>query len=97
MAPISECQSKLVVSVVENLHRQKLFFSLDRFFQDLQEIKELSKTGQEEAVEESKASKRLTKRVNRMIGQIDKIIDELETNQKTVDVKLDGGDSPPAG
>lgn len=32
-----------------------------------------------------------------MIGQIDKIINELETNQKMVDVKLDGGDSPPAG
>ena len=32
-----------------------------------------------------------------MIGQIDKIINELETNQKTVDVKLDRGDSPPAG
>lgn len=31
-----------------------------------------------------------------MIGQIDKIINELETNQKTVDVKLDRGDSPPA-
>lgn len=63
----------------------------------MQEIKELSKTGQEEVVEESKASKRLTKRVNRMIGQIDKIINELETNQKTVDVKVDDGASPPAG
>lgn len=32
-----------------------------------------------------------------MIGQIDKIINELETNQKTVDVKVDDGASPPAG
>lgn len=48
-------------------------------------------------MEESKASKRLTKRVNRMIGQIDKIINELETSQKTADVKLDAGDSPAAG
>lgn len=71
----------------------KAFLSLDHFFQDLQEIKELSKTGEEEAVEESKASKRLTKRVNRMIGQIDKIIVELETSQKAADAKLDGEDT----
>lgn len=48
-------------------------------------------------VEESKASKRLTKRVNRMIGQIDKIINELETDQKVVDGQLDSGASPPIG
>lgn len=72
----------------------KAFLSLHHFFQDLQEIKELSKTGEEEAVEESKASKRLTKRVNRMIGQIDKIIVELETTQKTADAKVDGEDTP---
>lgn len=48
-------------------------------------------------MEETKASKRLTKRVNRMIGQIDKIINELETTQKTVDVRLQGADGPPAG
>lgn len=45
-------------------------------------------------MEESKASKRLTKRVNRMIGQIDKIIVELETTQKTADTKVDGEDTP---
>lgn len=62
---------------------------IQEYNEDLQEIKELSKTGEEEAVEESKASKRLTKRVNRMIGQIDKIIVELETSQNTADAKLD--------
>ncbi|NWS53189.1 LETM1 protein, partial [Chunga burmeisteri] len=88
-------QKKSLTKEKEEL--EELKGDIQEYNEDLQEIKELSKTGQEEAVEESKASKRLTKRVNRMIGQIDKIINELETSQKTVDVKLNGGDSPPAG
>ncbi|XP_014644312.1 PREDICTED: LETM1 and EF-hand domain-containing protein 1, mitochondrial isoform X2 [Ceratotherium simum simum] len=53
------------------------------YSQDLQEIKkELSKTGEEIYVEESKASKRLTKRVQQMIGQIDSLLSQLETGQK---------------
>ncbi|NWV00465.1 LETM1 protein, partial [Upupa epops] len=88
-------QKKSLTKEKEEL--EELKGDIQEYSEDLQEIKELSKTGQEEAVEESKASKRLTKRVNRMIGQIDKIINELETTQKTVDVKLDGGDSSPAG
>nr|XP_013815527.1 PREDICTED: LETM1 and EF-hand domain-containing protein 1, mitochondrial [Apteryx mantelli mantelli] len=88
-------QKKSLTKEKEEL--EELKGDVQDYNEDLQEIKELSKTGQEEVVEESKASKRLTKRVNRMIGQIDKIINELETSQKTVDVKLEGGDSPPAG
>ncbi|NXL47323.1 LETM1 protein, partial [Podilymbus podiceps] len=88
-------QKKSLTKEKEEL--EELKGDIQEYNEDLQEIKELSKAGQEEVVEESKASKRLTKRVNRMIGQIDKIINELETNQKTVDVKLDGGGSPPAG
>ncbi|NXE80464.1 LETM1 protein, partial [Cochlearius cochlearius] len=88
-------QKKSLTKEKEEL--EELKGDIQEYNEDLQEIKELSKTGQEEVVEESKASKRLTKRVNRMIGQIDKIINELETNQKTADVKLDGVDSPPAG
>jgi len=50
---------------------------------DLQEIKkELSKTGEEIYVEESKASKRLTKRVQQMIGQIDSLLSQLEMDQQ---------------
>ncbi|XP_063160675.1 mitochondrial proton/calcium exchanger protein isoform X2 [Candoia aspera] len=70
---------------------------VQEYSEDLQEIKELSKTGPEDIVEESKASKRLTKKVNRMIGQIDRIIQELERDQKTVDVQLGGDVSPPVG
>ncbi|NWU50024.1 LETM1 protein, partial [Dromas ardeola] len=88
-------QKKSLTKEKEEL--EELKGDVQEYNEDLQEIKELSKTGQEEVVEESKASKRLTKRVNRMIGQIDKIINELETSQKTADVKLDGGDSPAAG
>ncbi|RXM29886.1 LETM1 and EF-hand domain-containing protein 1, mitochondrial [Acipenser ruthenus] len=65
---------------------------------DLEEIKkELSKTGQEETVQESKASKRLTKRVNRMIGRIGKIISELETDTKLLDGQLDSKTTPSTG
>ncbi|KAM9086673.1 mitochondrial proton/calcium exchanger protein isoform 1-T1 [Megaptera novaeangliae] len=53
------------------------------YSEDLQEIKkELSKTGKEIYVEESKASKRLTKRVQQMIGQIDSLLTQLEADQK---------------
>lgn len=49
----------------------------------MQEIKkELSKTGEEIYVEESKASKRLTKRVQQMIGQIDSLLSQLEMDQQ---------------
>ncbi|NXF91732.1 LETM1 protein, partial [Eubucco bourcierii] len=87
-------QKKALTKEKEEL--EELKGDVQEYNEDLQEIKELSKAGQEEAVEESKASKRLTKRVNRMIGQIDKIINELETNQKTMDMKLDSGASLPA-
>lgn len=51
--------------------------------EDLQEIKkELSKTGEEMYVEESKASKRLTRRVQQMIGQMDSLLSQLEANQE---------------
>ncbi|NXW83949.1 LETM1 protein, partial [Alopecoenas beccarii] len=88
-------QKKSLTKEKEEL--EELKGDIQEYNEDLQEIKELSKTGKEEVVEESKASKRLTKRVNRMIGQIDKIINELETSQKTVDVKLDSDGSLPAG
>ncbi|XP_045737585.1 mitochondrial proton/calcium exchanger protein isoform X3 [Mirounga angustirostris] len=53
------------------------------YSEDLQEIKkELSKTGEEIYVEESKASKRLTKRVQQMIGQIDSLLSQLEMDQQ---------------
>lgn len=49
----------------------------------MQEIKkELSKTGKEMDVEESKASKRLTRRVQQMIGQIDGLLTQLEADQQ---------------
>ncbi|NWX86319.1 LETM1 protein, partial [Nothoprocta ornata] len=88
-------QKKSLTKEKEEL--EELKGDVQEYNEDLQEIKELSKTGQEDVVEESKASKRLTKRVNRMIGQIDKIINELETSQKTVDVKPEGGAGPAAG
>ncbi|MFT7816417.1 LETM1 and EF-hand domain-containing protein 1, mitochondrial-like [Arapaima gigas] len=66
--------------------------------QDLEEIKkELSKTGQDVVVQESKASKRLSKRVNLMIGRIGSIITELENDKKVLDGQMDSGTAPPVG
>lgn len=49
------------------------------YSEDLQEIKkELSKAGREMHVEESKASQRLSKRVQQMIGQMDSLLAQLE-------------------
>uniref|UniRef100_A0A670ZSL0 Mitochondrial proton/calcium exchanger protein n=1 Tax=Pseudonaja textilis TaxID=8673 RepID=A0A670ZSL0_PSETE len=81
-------QKKLLTKEKEEL--EDLKDDVQEYSEDLQEIKELSKNGPEE-VEESKASKRLTKRVNRMIGQIDRIILELETDQKPAGEELSGG------
>uniref|UniRef100_A0A8C5SIM1 Leucine zipper and EF-hand containing transmembrane protein 1 n=1 Tax=Laticauda laticaudata TaxID=8630 RepID=A0A8C5SIM1_LATLA len=81
-------QKKLLTKEKEEL--EDLKDDVQEYSEDLQEIKELSKNGPEE-VEESKASKRLTKRVNRMIGQIDRIILELETDQKPAGEELSIG------
>lgn len=66
--------------------------------QDLEEIKkEFSKNGQEKALKESKASKRLSKRVTRMIGRIDKIIGELEKDKVMLDGQAENGTTLPVG
>uniref|UniRef100_A0A8B9LTH3 Mitochondrial proton/calcium exchanger protein n=1 Tax=Astyanax mexicanus TaxID=7994 RepID=A0A8B9LTH3_ASTMX len=70
-------QKKLLTKEKEEL--EELKDDVLEYSEDLEEIKkELSKTGQEKQVEESKASKHLSRRVNRMIGRMDKIINELE-------------------
>ncbi|CAI9584690.1 unnamed protein product [Staurois parvus] len=71
---------------------------VQEYSEDLEEMKkELSKTGQDQVVEESKASKRLTKRVNRMINQIDKIITELANEDKVLEEHAASGVAPPVG
>ncbi|XP_067278121.1 mitochondrial proton/calcium exchanger protein isoform X5 [Pseudorasbora parva] len=68
------------------------------YSEDLEEIKrELSKTGQEKVVEESKASQHLSKRVNRMISRMDKIVNELEKDKVVLDGQMDGVTTPPIG
>lgn len=96
----SRIQRRPLVPEVNNVvpQRSSLLTVLICVFQDLEEIKkELSKTGQERALEESKASQRLSKRVNRMIGRIDKIILELEKDKVILDGQMDSGSSPPIG
>uniref|UniRef100_A0A8C2KY21 Mitochondrial proton/calcium exchanger protein n=1 Tax=Cyprinus carpio TaxID=7962 RepID=A0A8C2KY21_CYPCA len=73
-------QKNLLTKEKEEL--EDLKDDVQEYSEDLEEIKrELSKTGQEKVVEESKASQLLSKRVNRMIGRMDKIITELEKDK----------------
>ncbi|XP_031436762.1 mitochondrial proton/calcium exchanger protein isoform X2 [Clupea harengus] len=89
-------QKKLLTKEKEEL--EDLKEDVEEYNEDLVEIrKELSKTGQERAVEESKASKRLSRRVNGMIGRIGKIIGELEKDKVTLDSQLDSIPTPPIG
>ncbi|KAG8453394.1 hypothetical protein GDO86_000138 [Hymenochirus boettgeri] len=89
-------QKKLLTKEKEELSELK--DDVQEYSEDLEEIKkELSKSGQEEIVQESKASKRLTKRVNRMIGQMDKIITELENEEKVLDEHIERESVPPVG
>uniref|UniRef100_A0A8B9RMX4 Mitochondrial proton/calcium exchanger protein n=1 Tax=Astyanax mexicanus TaxID=7994 RepID=A0A8B9RMX4_ASTMX len=77
-------QKKLLTKEKEEL--EELKDDVLEYSEDLEEIKkELSKTGQEKQVEESKASKHLSRRVNRMIGRMDKIINELEKDKLVLD------------
>uniref|UniRef100_A0A8C5CJI9 Mitochondrial proton/calcium exchanger protein n=1 Tax=Gadus morhua TaxID=8049 RepID=A0A8C5CJI9_GADMO len=74
-------QKRLLTLEKEEL--EELKDDVQEYNEDLEEMKkELSKTGQEEVVEESKASKRLAKRVDRMILRVGKIIGELEKDKE---------------
>ncbi|XP_072262669.1 mitochondrial proton/calcium exchanger protein isoform X1 [Pyxicephalus adspersus] len=89
-------QKKLLTKEKEELLELK--DDVQEYSEDLEEMKkELSKAGQEMVVEESKASKRLTKRVNRMINQIDKIIVELENEDRVLEEHATSGSAPPVG
>lgn len=89
-------QKKLLTKEKEEL--EELKDDVQEYSEDLEEIKkELSKTGQEKQVEESKASKHLSRRVNRMIGRMDKIINELEKDKLVLDGQMDSGTTPPVG
>ncbi|XP_067885884.1 mitochondrial proton/calcium exchanger protein isoform X2 [Heterodontus francisci] len=89
-------QKKLLTKEKEEL--EELKGDVQEYNEDLEEIKkELSKTGKETIVEESKASKLLTKRVNRMINRIDTLIVELEQGKEVLDEQLDNGATPPNG
>ncbi|XP_058241787.1 mitochondrial proton/calcium exchanger protein isoform X2 [Hemibagrus wyckioides] len=89
-------QKKLLTKEKEEL--EELKDDVQEYTEDLEEIKkELSKTGQEKEVEESKASKHLSRRVNRMISRMDKIINELEKDKLVLDGQMDSGTTPPVG
>ncbi|XP_077334051.1 mitochondrial proton/calcium exchanger protein isoform X2 [Lithobates pipiens] len=89
-------QKKLLTKEKEELLELK--DDVQEYSEDLEEMKkELSKTGDDQVVEESKASKRLTKRVNRMINQIDKIIVELENEDLVLEENAPSGVAPPVG
>lgn len=54
---------------------------LEEYKEDVKELKEVGKAVQE-PVAESRAAKMLFKKVNRMIGQLDKVLDDFESKHK---------------
>uniref|UniRef100_A0A1A9WBX2 Mitochondrial proton/calcium exchanger protein n=1 Tax=Glossina brevipalpis TaxID=37001 RepID=A0A1A9WBX2_9MUSC len=54
---------------------------LEEYKEDVKELKEVGRAVQE-PVAESRAAKLLFKKVNRMIGQLDKVLDDLESKHK---------------
>ncbi|XP_026079887.1 mitochondrial proton/calcium exchanger protein isoform X3 [Carassius auratus] len=89
-------QKNLLTKEKEEL--EDLKDDVQEYSEDLEEIKrELSRTGQEKVVEESKASQLLSKRVNRMISRMDKIITELEKDKIVLDGQMDSETTPPIG
>ncbi|XP_048851727.1 mitochondrial proton/calcium exchanger protein isoform X2 [Brienomyrus brachyistius] len=89
-------QKKLLTLEKEEL--EELKDDVQEYNEDLEEMKkELSKAGQEAVVQESKASKRLSRRVNLMIGRIDSIITELDKDKATLDGQMDSRAAPPLG
>ncbi|KAM4541583.1 mitochondrial proton/calcium exchanger protein isoform 1-T1 [Fundulus diaphanus] len=89
-------QKKLLTLEKEEL--EDLKDDVQEYNEDLEEMKkEFSMTGQDKVLEESKASQRLSKRVTRMIGRIDKIILELEKDKVILDGQVDSGATPPVG
>ncbi|XP_046873225.1 mitochondrial proton/calcium exchanger protein isoform X3 [Hypomesus transpacificus] len=71
---------------------------VQEYSEDLADLKkELCKSGQQRAVKESMASKRLSKKVNHMIGRIGKIITELEHDKVVLDGQMDRDTTPPVG
>ncbi|XP_012879327.1 PREDICTED: LETM1 and EF-hand domain-containing protein 1, mitochondrial [Dipodomys ordii] len=92
----SKLQEQKQSLIKEKEELELLKVDVQDYNEDLQEIKkELSKTGDEKYVEESKASKRLTKRVQQMIGQIDGLITQLEAGHQAG--RLGPAEGSPAG
>lgn len=73
--------SKEKEMVVEKEAIKDLKEELEDYKEDVQELREVGRAVQE-PVDESKAAKLLFNKVNRMIGQLDKVLEDMEQKQK---------------
>lgn len=77
--------------VVEKETIKDLKEELEEYREDVQELREVGRAVKE-PVDESRAAKLLFNKVNRMIGQLDKVLEDMEQKQKQqeqVDDKID--------
>lgn len=61
--------------------------------EDLQELQEVTASTARPRIRETKAAKRLYKRVNKMINRMDSVVAELEDKEKILKKELAGGES----
>ncbi|XP_075169588.1 leucine zipper and EF-hand containing transmembrane protein 1 [Haematobia irritans] len=74
--------------VVEKETIKDLKEELEEYKEDVEELREVRQVVQE-PVHESRAAKMLFKKVNSMIGQLDKVLDDLEKKQKATTIPTD--------
>lgn len=87
---ISEDKQQLLI---EKEELEDLKEEMKDYVEDIEEFKQLQQENVEvdrtERVEESKAAKRLKKRVGKMISNLDSVVESLETKKKKLEKKID--------
>lgn len=98
LAEIEDALEKIAAEkqelLIEKEELQDLKEEMADYKQDVDELKDVVvKTGKVD-IEESKAAMRLYNRVNRIIGSMDHLIDKLNEERKSMQIKLDSTEGP---
>lgn len=65
------------------------------FLKDVEDLQEVIKSSEEVKLKESKAAKRLFKKVNSMIEKMDEVVTKLEEKEKKLKEKIEEVDGRP--
>lgn len=78
--------------IVEKGEIEELKEQMADYQEDVQDLKKVVATQPKPEIKESKAAQRLFKRVNKMIGKMDKVLSELESKEKQLKQDLEQKD-----